>query len=147
MVIVKMLEPYSIKKDDDLLYVALEKQCFSILIEDQIYDFIPVKAKEIKIDRVTKRIEDLNADFAFQNDKEIVYISMKELINIPDFLIKLYFITKPYFDEIFEAEDLNVNDNVDILIDELELLNVKRLIDKALDERDEKTFHQLLQLL
>ncbi|MUK89063.1 IDEAL domain-containing protein [Ornithinibacillus sp. L9] len=147
MVTVKMLEPYSIKKDAEYLYVQLEKQCFSISIEDVAYDFIPVKANEIKIKRDTKKIQDVDAAFAFKNADDIVYITMKELINIPDFLIKLYFLTKPYFDEKTDTQELNVNDNMDIIIDELEQQNIRRLIDNALDERDEETFHQLLKYL
>ncbi|SET08709.1 IDEAL domain-containing protein [Oceanobacillus limi] len=147
MVIVNLLEPYSINKDAEYLYVQLEKHCFSISIEDEAYDFVPVKANQIKIDRETKKIQDVDAAFAFQNEHNTVYITMEELINIPDFLIKLYFITKPYFDDNVEFEETNVNDDVEIIIDELEQQNVKRLIDKALDERDEEQFHKLLKLL
>ncbi|MDY0405069.1 IDEAL domain-containing protein [Virgibacillus sp. 179-BFC.A HS] len=33
------------------------------------------------------------------------------------------------------------------MIHELEIMNIKRLIDRALDEKDEKRFHRLVQLL
>ncbi|WP_047980853.1 IDEAL domain-containing protein [Ornithinibacillus contaminans] len=144
MVTVKLLKPYCIKTELDHIHVLLEQEYFTISIENEIYQFVPVKAKEFVINRRTKKIENLDATFAFKKDNKLFYLTMNELINLPDFLIKLYFITKPHLDM---KRTENINDNIDVIIDELEHLNVKRLIDRALDERNEEAFYDLLAML
>src|SRR5699024_8217852 len=105
---------------------------------------IPMEAKEITINRQTKKIVNIDDRFAFQKDKEIIYIAMGELITLPDFLIQLYFIIESY-DAQNELEKKSAVENT--VVKSLEQLNVKRLIDKALDERDEVTFYQLVKHL
>ena len=141
---VKLLKPYCIKTDAENIYVLLDEEHFTISIQNEIYQFISIKSKEFVINRYTKKIENLDATFAFQKDDKIFYLSMSELINIPDFLIKLYFLTKEHIN--YNRED-NKNDNIEVIIDELEHLNVKRLIDKALDERNEEAFYDLIAML
>jgi hypothetical protein len=144
MVTVKLLKPYCIKTDAENIYVLLDEEHFTISIEKEIYQFIPTKSREFIINRFTKKIENLEATFAFKKGDNVFYLSMSELINIPDFLIKLYFLTKPHIDY---KQEKNINDNIEVIIDELEHLNVKRLIDKALDERNEEAFYDLIALL
>ena len=141
---VKLLKPYCIKTDAENIYVLLDEEHFTISIQNEIYQFIPIKSKEFVINRYTKKIENLDATFAFKKDENIFHLSMSELINIPDFLIKLYFLTKEHIN--YNRED-NMNDNIEVIIDELEHLNVKRLIDKALDERNEEAFYDLIAML
>lgn len=144
MVTVKLLKPYCIKTDLENVYVMLDEKHFTISIQNEVYQFIPEKSREFVINRRTKKIENLEATFAFQKENKIFYLSMNELINIPDFLIKLYFITKPHLDYL---PIKNMNDDITIIIDELEQQNIKRLIDKALDDRNEEAFYDLIAML
>ncbi|WP_042142611.1 IDEAL domain-containing protein [Paucisalibacillus sp. EB02] len=144
MVTVKLLKPYCIKTDAENIYVILDEEHFTISIQNESYQFIPIKSKEFIINRYTKKIENLDATFAFKKDDKIFHLSMSELINIPDFLIKLYFLTKSHIN--YDREE-NMNDNIDVIMDELEHLNVKRLIDRALDERNEEAFYDLITML
>lgn len=146
MVTVKMLKPYYIKADADYVRVILAYQYFSVIINQKVYQFIPVEAKEIRIDRSTRKVKNLDANFAFQKDKDVVYVSMSELISLPDFLEQLHAIAEPYY----KKDTVNKNDiknDSAVIIDELEQMNLKRLIDKALDERDQEAFHRLVELL
>ena len=147
MVTVKMLKPYYIKTDVDRVRVILAYQYFSIFINEQVYHFVPIEAKEIIIDRKTKKIMNVEAKFAFQKGKDIIYFTMTELISLPDFLIELYFIVESYYakDKIVREDEQNVE--IKLLINELERLNVKKVIDMALDERDEEAFYSLVKLL
>lgn len=144
MVTVKLLKPYCIKTDLENIYVFLDEEHFTISIQNETYQFIPEKSREFIINRRTKKIENLDATFAFKKADKVFYLSMNELINIPDFLIKLYFITKPHID--YRQEE-NLNDDIDVIIDILEQQNIKRLIDKALDERNEEAFYDLIAML
>ncbi|MFD1039931.1 IDEAL domain-containing protein [Virgibacillus byunsanensis] len=146
MVTVKMLKPYYIKADDDYVRVILAYQYFSVVINNKVYQFVPVEAKEIRINRRTQEIENINAKFAFQKGKDILFIAMEELISLPDFLVQLHAIGEPYYIYTKDKKREREKESV-VIIDELECLNIKRLIDQALDERDEETFYSLAKLL
>lgn len=149
MVTVKTLKPYYIKVDSRAIRVILAYRHFSVLINDELYQFIPIEAKEIRINRKTRRIENIGARFAFQKDKDIIYIAMTKLVSLPDFLLQLYTIVESYFaEEKDQLEQVDIIDeNVSILIQQLEKQNIKRLIDYSLDNRDEEAFNKLVKLI
>ena len=141
---VKRLKPYHIKADANHLYIIVSPENFTLLINGERYQFVPYKAKEIMINRKTKKIANPEAEFAFQKGGQVIYISMKLLMKLVDFLHFLNPITKPFYVE--EEVHRGVNEN-EVIIDELDRINIKRLIDKSLDERDEAAFYTLLKLL
>ncbi len=145
MLTVKTLKPYYIKSDPDYVRLILGYQYFTVFINDEEYQFIPVEAKEIKIDRRTRKIVNTADKFAFQKNKDIIHVTMNELIYHPDFMIHLYDIAKPYY--IADDAEKEQNSGVEMIVQELERLNVKRLIDKALDERDHLMFKKLVNML
>lgn len=145
MVSVKMLKPYQIISDDKQIKITLAYQYFSIVIEGQVYHFVPIDAKEIIICKKTKRIMNIDARFAFQREDEVVYITMVELINLPDFLIQLFFIVESHFIEKQSKEKQETE--IDLIIKQLEQQNILRLIDNALDNKDAETFYSLVKLL
>lgn len=142
-----MLKPYYIKSDQKHVRVILAYQYFSVFISEQVYHFIPIDAKEIIINRQTKKIVNIEDRFAFQKGQDIIYISMTELISLPDFLIQLYFIVESYYAQNKIEHKEKENPELDIVIEKLERDNIKRLIDKALDKRDAEEFHSLVKLL
>src|SRR5699024_4111052 len=147
MLTVKMLKPYYVKVDREYLRLILGYQYFTVFMNDAEYEFIPTESKEIKINRRTRKIENIEDKFAFQKGTDVIYITMNELIYLPDFMIHLYDIAKPYYTRDIDAKQQEENDTNEAIIDELERLNVKRMIDKALDERDEESFYTLLKML
>lgn len=149
MLTVKMLKPYYIKTDANFVQVILAYQYFSILIEGQVYHFVPYEAKEIKINRRTKEIVNKEARFSFQKGKDIIQVSMADLISLPDFLKQINEIVESYYaSKVDEQERSHVNkEELEQLITQLEEQNVMRLIDRALDEKDERKFKDLCQLL
>jgi len=147
MLTVKMLKPYYVKVDREYVRLILGYQYFTVFMNDAEYEFIPTESKEIKINRRTRKIENIEDKFAFQKGTDVIYITMNELIYLPDFMIHLYDIAKPYYTRDLDAKQQEENDMNEAIIDELERLNVKRMIDKALDERDEESFYTLLKML
>lgn len=146
MFTVKMLKPYYIKADEDHVRVILAYQYFSLFINEKVYQFVPTKAKEIQISRRTQKVVNTEALFAFQKGKDVIQVAMSELISIPDFLEQLNEIAKPYY--IDESEEkLAQKYESAIIIGEMEYENIKRLIDKALDERDRTAFEKLVKYL
>lgn len=147
MVTVKMLKPYYIKTDQNFVRVILAYQYFAIFINQKVYQFVPIEAKEIRINRRTKKIANMDAKFAFQKGKDIIHIPMTELISLPDFLMQIHSIAKPYYvHDISENEPEQHFENAEMM-EKLEKENIKRLIDNALDLRDEAAFYKLVKLL
>ncbi|MEN1967338.1 IDEAL domain-containing protein [Lentibacillus sp. N15] len=146
MVTVKELKPYHIKVDSDYVHIILAYQYFTISIDESVYKFVPVDAKEITINRKTKKIKNMEDMFAFQKGKEIIHIAMADLTFIPEFLIQLHSIAGPYYLVDLQAAEDN-KFNISAIMDELEQQNIKRLIDRSLDERDEESFYKLVHRL
>lgn len=146
MFTVKMLKPYYIKADEDHVRVILAYQYFSLFINEKVYQFVPTKAKEIQISRRTQKVVNTEALFAFQKGKDVIQVAMSELISIPDFLEQLNEIAKPYYVDESE-EKITQKYESGVIIGELEYENIKRLIDKALDERDKSSFEKLVKYL
>lgn len=146
MVTVKTLKPYYIKVDSRAIRVILAYKHFSVLINGELYQFIPIEAKEIRINRKTRKIENIGARFAFQREKDIVYIAMTKLVSLPDFLLQLYAIVESYFSEQNNQmkEMKEVDEDIDLIIQKLEKDNIKRLIDQSLDCRDKEAFQKLV---
>ncbi|MEC5422882.1 IDEAL domain-containing protein [Virgibacillus sp. C22-A2] len=147
MVTVKMLKPYYIKAEENHVRIVLAYQYFSVLINNKVYQFIPVEAKEIRINRKSQKVVNIDAKFAFQKGKDVIYVTMAELISIPDFLYQLNSIVESYyqFDVVLSKDDKN--NELSVLIDQLENQNLRRLIDKALDDKDKETFYLLTEFL
>ncbi|WP_099159856.1 IDEAL domain-containing protein [Virgibacillus ndiopensis] len=147
MVAVKKLKPYFIKADENNVRVILDYEYFSLIIDKEVYHFVPFKAKEILINRQTRKIVNMSAIFTFKNGEELIHIGMPELVLLPDFLIQLHTIVEPYYANNNNENDSQFTKKSVVIIDELEQLNIRRLIDKALDERDEELFYKLVKLL
>lgn len=148
MVTVKMLKPYYIKTEEEYVRVILAYQYFSVVINNKVYQFIPVEANEIRINRKTKKVENLDAVFAFQNGKDVVNVTMSKLISIPDFIQQLHSIAESYYHN--DEPNLSKTDQEKaalLFIRKMERENIKRLIDDALDKNDRDAFYKLTKLL
>lgn len=145
MVTLKMLKPYYIKNEKNFVRIILAYQYFSVIIKNKVYQFIPVESNEIRVNRRTEKIENIDAVFAFQNGKEIVNVPMVKLITLPEFLEQIHDIAGPYY---FRAQnETEERGDYTAIIAALERQNVLRLIDKALDERDKDTFKAMTRIL
>ena len=144
-----MLKPYYIKMNSEYIKIILAYQYFTLLIDKKLYHFVPIEGREILINRKTKKVVNTETKFAFQKNKEIIYITMKKLTSLVDFMDQLGEIIKPYYENplaVYE-NDSTLSDSTNKLIRQLESDNVKRLIDKSLDDRDADTFNELVKLL
>ncbi|GAA0446753.1 hypothetical protein GCM10008983_25810 [Lentibacillus halophilus] len=152
MLTVKMLKPYYIKTDEANVRVVLAYQYFAIVINQQVYQFVPIESEEIRMNRRTGKVENVGARFTFQKGKEIIYLNMTDLTAMPEFMAQLQSIVKPYMlnqqqEQKQIEEQKQISSNQSAVIEQLEHENVKRLIDKALDERDKETFNSLVKFL
>lgn len=142
----KILRPYHIKVNEEYIHLKLDHQFFYIYMNHKEYQFTPTLSKEIVIHRSTQKIYNTNATFAFQNGGKTVQIPMSKLIYHPQFLNQVDNIAKPYYLK-HDTERTAAKTEIDLIINELEQENKKRLIDHALDEWDEALFYQLVKKL
>ncbi len=136
-----MLKPYFIKLNSEYIRIILAYQYFSIIINHKVYQFVPIEGQEIMVNRKTNHVVNTETKFAFQKGKHIIYMTLKKLTTLEDFMFQIEEIIKPY----------RVNNGIvkkgcletENLIAQLEIQNIKRLIDLSLDYGDEEMFHQL----
>ena len=149
MVSVKLLKPYYIKMNSDYIRIILAYQYFSLLIDKKVYHFVPIEGQEILVDRKTKKVVNTDTKFAFQKGKDVIYITMKKLTSLVDFMDQLDEIVKPYYEKSVtdHKQDKELRDQTEQMVKDLEIKNIKRLIDKSLDEKDEALFMDLVRLL
>lgn len=137
MLSVKMLKPYYVKEEKTRIRVVLAYQYFSLSMDDELYYFVPMEAREIRINRETQQIENKDVVFVFQKGKQYHRISLAELMMVKDFKEHLASILNPYI--VMSSEDIEQH-NINQVILELERSNILRLIDRALDEKNEENF-------
>jgi len=154
MVSVKLLKPYYIKMNSEYIRIILAYQYFSLFINKKVYHFVPIEGQEILVNRRTKKVVNTETKFAFQKGKDVIYITMKKLTSLVDFMDQLEEIIEPYYEEEENQEKSLVvqpkeklNQKTTLIVKELEEQNVRRLIDRALDERDVNAFYNLSKLL
>lgn len=144
-----MLKPYYIKMNADYIKVILAYKYFTLLIDNELYHFVPIEGREILINRKTKKVVNTETKFAFQKDDDIIYITMKKLTSLVDFMDQLGEIIKPYYEKSStnKEDDIKYSNSTKKLISKLESDNIKRLIDESLDDRDIQRFKELVKLL
>lgn len=145
MVSVKMLKPYFIKVNAEYIRIILAYEYFSIVINEDIYNFIPIEGQEILINRKTRRIVNTDTKFAFQKDDRVIYLTLKKLTTLKDFMVLINKMIDPYYTE--EIIETHKEEKANELIFYLEKENVKRLIDKSLDEGDLSSFNYYVNVL
>lgn len=142
--------------NSEYIRVILAYQYFSLFINKKVYHFVPIEGQEILVNRRTKKVVNTETKFAFQKGKDIIYITMKKLTSLVDFMDQLEDIIEPYYESAKKTNesktlavrsDKDLNDVTGLMIKELEVKNIKRLIDQALDEHDEESFRALSKLL
>lgn len=146
LISLKILRPYHIKVNKKFIHIRLEHQFFSIYKDNEEYQFVPIESKEIRINRLTGKIDNVDATFAFQSGEKLFYISMEKLTFHPQFLNQINNIAKPYYNKTQVDEEVQKTE-VELIINELEQINKKKLIDKALDNRDKELFYKLVRKL
>ncbi|AJD92287.1 transcriptional regulator [Jeotgalibacillus malaysiensis] len=141
---VKMMKPFYILQEGHELRLVFAYQYFSVMKDQEVYQFIPVESNEIRINLKTKQVENLTDIFVFQRGTRIFRIPLFQLMQISDLLDHLKSVSQFYVDQI-KAQEEEQTMNEEIV--QLEMQNLYRLIDKALTEGDRDMFMMLTDRL
>ncbi|MFB1049927.1 IDEAL domain-containing protein [Paraliobacillus sp. JSM ZJ581] len=134
---VNTFQPYYVKEEADRIGIVLAYQYFSLRLDGEVYQFVPLESRKIEISRQTLQVINRKAFFIFQQGKKFESIALVDLLQIPGFDQRLKAIVYPY---VNVAVDQLFCDEVDQWIVMLEKQNMKRLIDQSLDEKDIEQF-------
>lgn len=146
MIQVQYMKPFYTRVIGSTLRLVFAYQYFSIRKDNELYHFVPTEGKEININLVTKKIENLSEIFVFQKGKRIIKLQVNQLLLISN----LHEHIKPIL-ATFSVEATEVLKNgppksdIDRLIQDLEIQNFNNLIDETLTKRDQQMFYQLVQ--
>jgi|SRR5699024_740779 len=127
----------------EFIRIILAYQYFAISIDNKVYHFIPIEGHEILINRKTKRVVNTDTKFAFQHGNKVIYLTIKKLTTLDDFMHLIEGIIQPYEGEKQEVVP-TIKQTTNSLINKLEKDNILRMIDISLDKQDEKQFIQLV---
>lgn len=142
MLEVKRMEPFYTKRDGARLKMVFAYQYFSIIKDDELFHFIPVEGKEIVINLSSLQIENLSEVFVFQKGSRFIRLPLYQLLLVSNIHDHLELILDEL--ELKQGEQFSsTSKEIEILIEEFENLNRLRLIDYALEVRDEELFYQL----
>ncbi|RHW39980.1 IDEAL domain-containing protein [Lysinibacillus yapensis] len=145
MIQVQYMKPFYTKVNGNTLRLVFAYQYFSLMKDDELYHFVPVEGKEMIVDLETKQIENLSEIFVFQRGNRFIRLPLYQLLLISNVHEHL----TPILDQA-ETEDKTKpgkieegNSEMHEIIRDLEKQNLERLIDEALEDRDEKRFYEL----
>jgi len=147
MIQVQFMKPFYTKMTGTKLRLVFAYQYFSITKDEEVFHFIPIEGKEMIIDLNSLQVENLSEVFVFQRGNRFVRLPLYQLLlvsNVHEYLM-------PIIDNVssnvtpLKNETLPVFDEeVEGIVRVLEESNLSRLIDEALESRDEALFHNLI---
>ena len=150
MITVQFMKPFYTKVSGMKLRLVFAYQYFSIVKDDEVYHFIPIEGKEMIVNLNTMQVENLSEVFVFQRGNRFLRLPLYQLMlvsNVHEYL-------KPILDDTVDEEkiegvmeDAPMEAEIVELIYSLEEANLTRLIDNALEERNEELFYDLMTQL
>jgi len=147
MLQIRRIEPFYTKRVGDRLKLVFAYQYFSVLKDDELFNFIPVEGKEIIINLKTLQVENLSDVFVFQRGSRFIRLPLYQLLlvsNIHDHLQKI-------LDDLELKKEQKearaaAHSEFEVLFTEMENQNRLHLIDVALDRRDKSLFDELTNM-
>lgn len=143
MLHVQLMKPFYSKLEGQKMKLVFAYQYFSIKKDDELFHFIPVEGKEIIVNMTTYQVENLSEVFVFQKGNRFIRLPLYQLLLVSDIHTHLQTILQHGEPEDREPGS-DVKAEADEFISLLEEVNHSRMIDYALQTRDENLFNRLL---
>ncbi|EPD51910.1 transcriptional regulator [Paenisporosarcina sp. FSL H8-0542] len=142
MLHVQLMKPFYSKLEGQKMKLVFAYQYFSIKKDDELFHFIPVEGKEIIVNMNTYQVENLSEVFVFQKGNRFIRLPLYQLLLVSDIHMHLQTILQHGEPEDREpASDVKKEANEFISL--LEQANRSRMIDYALQMRDQSLFDRL----
>ena len=142
MILVQLMKPFYTKYEGNSIKMAFAYQYFSIRKDDELFHFIPVEGKEIILNAQTLQVENLSEVFVFQKGNRFIRLPLYQLLLVSDIHTHLQTILEEA--NQIDTKEVSIEGTKEV-IQQLELQNLERMIDFALETRNEALFNQLLK--
>ena len=142
MILVQLMKPFYTKYEGNCIKMVFAYQYFAIRKDEEVFHFIPVEGKEIILNAQTLQVENLSEVFVFQKGNRFIRLPLYQLLLVSDIHTHL----KTILEEANQVDTEEVSiEGTEEVIELLEQQNLERMIDFALDTRDESLFNKLLK--
>lgn len=146
MIHVQFMKPFYTKVSGTKLRLVFAYQYFSVTKDDEVFHFIPIEGKEIIVNLNTMQVENLSEVFVFQRGNRFIRLPLYQLLlisNVHDHLMPI--LEGASVQQLsVPLLDIETNPEVENIIRILEEANLARLIDHALEDRNEALFYDLM---
>ena len=155
MIKIQYMKPFFSKVHERKLRLIFAYQYFSIIKEDEAYHFIPVEGKEIVVNLDKMQVENLSEIFVFQRGSKFIRLPLYQLLLVSN----IYDHLTPIIEREAKGESVGivprkepgceneVTDETLKVVGEIELNNLRKLIDESLDAGNEELFLKLSSML
>ncbi|MER1984366.1 MAG: IDEAL domain-containing protein [Solibacillus sp.] len=146
MISVQFMKPFYTKVSGTKLRLVFAYQYFSITKDEEVFHFIPIEGKEMIVNLNTMQVENLSEVFVFQRGNRFIRLPLYQLLlvsNVHDHLMPILETASDQQPNI-QSSDEEVNPEIASIIRVLEEENLARLIDQALENRNEALFYDLM---
>lgn len=147
MIQVQFMKPFYTKLSDSKLRLVFAYQYFSITKDEEIFHFIPIEGKEMIVDLNTMQVENLSEVFVFQRGNRFVRLPLYQLLlvsNVHEYLTPIIENVSTQFKPSQVEPLYQFDEEVEGIVRGLVEENLSRLIDNALESRNEALFHDLM---
>lgn len=145
MISVQFMKPFYTKVSGTKLRLVFAYQYFSITKDEEVFHFIPIEGKEIIVNLNTMQVENLSEVFVFQRGNRFIRLPLYQLLlvsNVHDHLMPILETASDHQPNA-QPKEVEANPEVVSIIRALEEKNLERLIDYALENRNEALFYDL----
>ncbi|MGN7478114.1 IDEAL domain-containing protein [Solibacillus silvestris] len=147
MIQVQFMKPFYTKMTGTKLRLVFAYQYFSITKDEEIFHFIPIEGKEMIVDLNSMQVENLSEVFVFQRGNRFVRLPLYQLLlvsNVHEYLMPIIESVSTQVKPAKNEKLYKFTEEVESIVRTLEENNLSRLIDDALESRDEALFHDLM---
>ena len=147
MIQVQFMKPFYTKMTGTKLRLVFAYQYFSIIKDEEVFHFIPIEGKEMIIDLNSLQVENLSEVFVFQRGNRFVRLPLYQLLlvsNVHEYLMPIIENVSSNVTPLKNETSPVFDEEVEGIVRALEENNLSRLIDEALESRDEALFHNLI---
>ncbi|MDV6378239.1 transcriptional regulator [Sporosarcina sp. GW1-11] len=144
MLLIQRIKPFFTRKEEFNLRLVFAYQYFSIIRNDEVFQFIPAEGKEIVINTKSLQIENLGEIFVFQRGHRFIRIPLYQLLLISDLHLHLSTILEGAMGLEGHLQEGNMRET-DGLVEQLERENWERMVDYALETKNRLLFKELME--
>ena len=146
MISVQFMKPFYTKVSGTKLRLVFAYQYFSITKNDEVFHFIPIEGKEIIVNLNTMQVVNLSEVFVFQRGNRFIRLPLYQLLLVSNVHDHLMPILETASDQqpSMQPTEAEANPEIASIIRVLEEENLARLIDHALENRNEALFYDLM---